>query len=184
MTHQGTKELASRRLILRRLSEKDAHMMFRNWAGDPQVTRYLSWTAHENLTQTQEVLRGWEQQYNDADFYHWGIVPDLLGEPIGTISVVKIREQSAELGYCIGSDWWHQGYTTEALRTVLAFLFEQVGFQSVTLRHAVQNGHSGDVAVKCGMKCIGTEQRTDPAGDGPVDLALYRMTAEEYRRAQ
>jgi len=40
MNHRGTQKLETERLILRRLTEADAEAMFRNWASDPEVTRY------------------------------------------------------------------------------------------------------------------------------------------------
>ena len=45
MKHYGTKRLETKRLILRRLAASDAEAMFRNWASDPEVTRFLSWPA-------------------------------------------------------------------------------------------------------------------------------------------
>ena len=43
MKHQGTKIIETERLILRRFTMDDAEMMFRNWASDPEVSKYLPW---------------------------------------------------------------------------------------------------------------------------------------------
>ena len=45
MEHIGTKRLETERLILRPFVTEDAAPMFRNWASDPKVTRYLTWSA-------------------------------------------------------------------------------------------------------------------------------------------
>ena len=42
MIHQGTKVLETERLLLRPFRAEDAEAMFRNWASDPEVTRYLT----------------------------------------------------------------------------------------------------------------------------------------------
>lgn len=42
MNHKGTVTLETERLILRRFTMDDAEAMFRNWASDPEVTKYLT----------------------------------------------------------------------------------------------------------------------------------------------
>ena len=68
-----------------------------------------------SLEQTAEILQQWEEDYSKNDYYQWAIELNDIEQPIGSISVVSLKEdiQSAELGYCIGKSWWHQGYTTE-----------------------------------------------------------------------
>lgn len=48
MKHLGTKTIETRRLVLRKFTLSDAEPMYRNWASDPEVTRYLLWPAHES----------------------------------------------------------------------------------------------------------------------------------------
>ena len=43
MNHLGTKKLETTRLILRPFVREDAAAMYRNWASDPEVTKFLSW---------------------------------------------------------------------------------------------------------------------------------------------
>ena len=45
--HIGTREIATERLTLRRFEIEDAENMFYNWANDTEVTKYLTWPAHE-----------------------------------------------------------------------------------------------------------------------------------------
>ena len=41
MRHAGTHDIETPRLLLRRLTPADAPAMYRNWANDPAVTRFL-----------------------------------------------------------------------------------------------------------------------------------------------
>ncbi|MDR1620562.1 MAG: GNAT family N-acetyltransferase [Clostridiales bacterium] len=52
-----------------------------------------------------------------------------INEPIGSIAVVHQQEDvgRVHIGYCIGRQWWRQGYTSEALRALVKFFFEEVG---------------------------------------------------------
>ena len=63
MNHCGTKKLETGRLILRRLMRTDADAMFRNWASDPEVTRFLTWPAHPNADVTKHVIGTWLPLY-------------------------------------------------------------------------------------------------------------------------
>ena len=49
MNHSGTIRLETKRLVLRPFVIEDAPAMYRNWANDPQVTRFLTWTPHANV---------------------------------------------------------------------------------------------------------------------------------------
>lgn len=49
MNHLGTKTLESDILLLRRFTIDDAGAMYENWAGDPEVTKYLTWPTHTSV---------------------------------------------------------------------------------------------------------------------------------------
>ena len=56
MNHCGTQYIETERLVLRRFSVSDAQVMFRNWASDPEVTRYLTWPVHDGAEVSKAVL--------------------------------------------------------------------------------------------------------------------------------
>ena len=134
MEHKGTVTLETKRLILRRFTVDDAKAMYRNWANDPVVTEYLTWQAHKTILATKAVLADWIHNYARPDFYQWAIVHRLVHEPIGTISVVRRRDDilSAELGWCLGRIWWGKGIMPEAGEAVMQFLFREVGMNRIT----------------------------------------------------
>ena len=37
------------RLLLRKPKKEDAEPMFKNWASDEEVTKYMTWISHENI---------------------------------------------------------------------------------------------------------------------------------------
>ncbi|MBQ7870604.1 MAG: GNAT family N-acetyltransferase [Oscillospiraceae bacterium] len=177
MQHLGTKSIETERLLLRPFIPEDARAMYDNWASDPAVTKYLTWPVHGSVEVTRAVLARWVADYDRPDFYQWAIVPKDLGAPIGSLSVVSCDEEveKAEVGYCIGSRWWHQGLTSEALGAVLDFLFDEVGLQRVEARHDPRNPHSGGVMRKCGMQYEGTRCRSDRNQQGLCDESWYAI---------
>ena len=93
MTHKGTQELRTKRLVLRRFREEDAQAMFDTWANDARVTKFLTWPTHDSIAVSSMVLEDWISQYQRSDYYQWMIVPKELGEPIGSISVVRLNDR-------------------------------------------------------------------------------------------
>ena len=184
LTHKGTQTIETPRLILRRAVREDAEAMFRNWASDPEVTKYLTWPTYEKVETAYQILDLWASEYEKPDYYQWMIVLKELGEPIGSISVVRQNErvEEAEIGYCIGSRWWHRGIMTEALTAVIEYLFTEVGMNRVAARHDPNNPHSGGVMRKCGMKYEGTHRACDRNNQGICDAAQYAILRSEWKR--
>ena len=182
MNHIGTKRLESDRLILRPFIPEDEAPMFRNWASDPLVTRYLTWPAHSNPSITRRVISNWIESYRKPSYYQWAIELRSLGEPIGSISGVKIDEKTGtvEIGYCIGRPWWGQGLVAEAVRALMAFFFEQVGVRRVIACHHPDNPNSGRVMQKCGMTYDGVWSKEGAS----IELKWYSLSKEEYENQQ
>lgn len=184
LTHKGTQTIETTRLILRRAIQEDAEPMFRNWASDPEVTKYLTWPTYEEVETAYQILDLWASEYEKPNYYQWMIVLKELGEPIGSISVVRQndRVEEAEIGYCIGSQWWHKGIMTEALTVVIEYLFTEVGMNRIAARHDPNNPHSGGVMRKCGMKYEGTNRACDRNNQGICDAAQYSILRGEWQK--
>ncbi len=187
MNHQGTVRLESDRLILRRFTMKDAPSMFANWAQDPEVTRFLMWAPHPDVDETRRVLADWCNRYAlYPDYYVWAIESKALGVPIGCISVNHVDEKTGcmTIGYCLGRKWWHQGIMTEAFRTVIRFLFEEVGAERIEARHDPENPHSGGVMQKSGLQYEGRLRRAMYSNRGITDACIYAILRSEYEEGQ
>ena len=53
MKNLGTVTLETERLILRKTRQNDAEQMFRNWANDERVTKYMTWSPYESVEQLE-----------------------------------------------------------------------------------------------------------------------------------
>lgn len=184
MRHKGTVTIETARLILRRIAMEDVQDAFENWMGDERVTEFLRWPTHKSARVSERIVKEWIAGYEKADFYQWVIVPKEMGKPIGTISVVAMDEQTEKvhIGYCIGSKWWHQGYTSEALAAIIPFFFEEVGVNRIETQHDPNNPNSGRVMKKCGLIYEGTLRKADWSNKGIVDACMYGLLAEDYFR--
>ncbi len=174
MKHLGTQMLATKRLTLRRFTTEDAEDMFYNWSGDPEVTKYLTWEPQKSVDTTAAFLKKWEDEYENDDIYRWAIELNDTEHAIGAIEAKHFDDDtmSAEIDFRIGRQFWHRGYTSEALEEILRFLIDDVGVRRVWAKYDVQNTNAGKVMEKCGMLREGILKGAGKNNTGIVDLGI------------
>ncbi|MGL5020774.1 MAG: GNAT family N-acetyltransferase [Mycoplasmatales bacterium] len=182
MIHIGTKEIETDRLILRKFIKSDIKFAFKNWCSDDKVTKHLSWPTHSDISVTESVFNDWIKSYEKDDFYLWAIVLKETNEPIGSITLVDIneKENSAEIGYCIGFNWWNKGIVSEAFSSIIPFLFEEIKLNKIDARHDPENHNSGKVMIKCGLKFEKTLKQNSNNNQGLVDDHCYGLLSDDY----
>lgn len=182
MKNCGTQRIETDRLILRRYKIEDADAMYKNWASDSEVTKFLTWQPHSSVDVSRSIIEDWLKEYSDEKYYQWAIVlKDNGNEPIGGISVVHMNEDISmvHIGYCLGRAWWRRGIMSEALKAVMDFMFDTVEVNRVEARHDPRNPNSGKVMQKCGMKYEGTLRSADRNNQGICDACYYALLRSE-----
>ncbi len=183
LNHIGTQNIETDRLLLRKFEITDAPKMFNNLAKNPDNVKYLSWQAHKNIDETYKVLNKWLEEYKNQNYYRWCIALKNTNEAIGSIDVIEIIEirSTCEIGYVVSKKFWNNGIMTEALGAVIKFLFTNVNFNRIQLRHATENPASGKVMLKCGLKFEGILRQYGFKNNGErCDSAIYSILREEF----
>ncbi|MEG2740330.1 GNAT family N-acetyltransferase [Clostridium sp.] len=183
MNHKGTNIIETENLILRKFELADSEAMYRNWASDPEVTKFLSWKPIDSVYVSESVIKGWIDEYENEKFYQWAIVlKSNRDEPIGCISIVRQDEEigMVQVGYCIGRKWWNKGITSEALNALIKYFINEVKANRIEARHDPLNASSGKVMIKCKMKYEGTMRKADKNNQGICDYSMYAILAEDY----
>ena len=182
MNKIGTQALETERLLLRRFTPEDAPAMYENWCKDPLVSKYLRFTAYQSVDDAVQTLSQWVPQYEkDPMFLHWCIaLKD--GTAIGSLGLMDAAEndQSAEIGYCIGREWWGAGYVTEALKAVFQYAFEKVELNRLEACHSINNQASGRVMQKAGMTLYGHPRQKYICILGPQDCDAYEILRSDW----
>lgn len=185
MKHLGTVILETDRLRLRPITLEDVPMVFDNWVQDPEVARYVTWEVHRSQEVTEGYIGSLVAAYaSQESSYDWGIEVKETGELIGSLSFVGVsdRDQVAELGYCLGRNWWGQGYMTEAVAEILRFAFEEVGFNRVQAVFDQRNPASGRVMEKVGMIYEGTMREVRKVKGEFVTIKLYAILKSDWEK--
>ena len=168
--------IETERLLLRKIKETDAEPMFRNWASDPEVTKYLTWPRHENIEVTRQVINYWLNEEKDSKTIRFIITLKDSDEPIGSIDVVRYIDDSPEIGYCLSRKYWNKGLMTEACKAFSKYLFDK-GFKKVLIKAVVENIGSNRVIEKCGFKFTHQEHLEHQSSfkPNPVTLNCYEL---------
>lgn len=182
LTHKGTRIIKTKRLTLRPFTVEDAPQMYEGWAKDERVTRYMTWDPHKSVQETRRMLESWCEAYENECSYNWAI--EYEGRLVGNICVARLslRDERADLGYCLSYDCWNLGIMSEAAYCVIDFLFRQVGINRITVSHAAENPASGKVAIKCGLKYEATRKEFFKLREGVfLDVIDYYILRSEWK---
>jgi [ribosomal protein S5]-alanine N-acetyltransferase len=151
--------IETERLLLRKPVHGDAEAIFHRYAGDPEVTRYLSWPTHRCVADTEQFLI-----WSDEDWARWPASSYLIfdrEDPARLLGGTGISFQSPALavtGYVFARDAWAQGYATEALEAMVK-LARRTGVRRLVAVCHPQHRPSAHVLEKCGF--LLDEERRD-----------------------
>lgn len=186
LRHTGTKPLTTARLTLRKATLADAEAIHTSLATDPAVVDGVGWDGSPTPASTRANIAALVAAYAcvDSPRYHWLIEETATGSLVGMIFVddYKDARRVAEVDYCVSAAHRGKGYAPEALRAVIRFLFDVVGFHRVEAVYNMDNVASGRVLAKVGMRFEGVMRgRAMRIGaDGfPEDLNLCAIVATD-----
>jgi RimJ/RimL family protein N-acetyltransferase len=108
---------------------------------------------------------------------HLAMVSRETGRLVGSIGIFHLDWEvlSGEIGYGVRSDQRSNGYATEALAGVSAWVLREGGLQRAWLTANTDNVASVRVAEKAGFYREGTLRRAGIEDDGLHDQALFSL---------
>lgn len=182
-TFAAPPSLTTERLTLCRITEEFAADMY-EYSGDPDVTKYLTWSPHSGQKETERYIRILQKKYADGSFNDWGLVLKDSGKFIGTCGYTSFNyeENTAEVGYVLAKPYWGQALAPEAVKAVMRFGFEQFGLDGYTAKYMEGNDASGRVMQKCGMSLEGVYRHSMYIKGEFKNIVVYRVTREDFYR--
>lgn len=171
--------------MLRQPKGQDLNDFF-EYSKNPRVGPSAGWKPHSDIKESLDILTDFIRQGNV-----WAIVDKLTGKMIGTIGLIKDEKRAGNptvkmLGYALNEHYWGQGIMTEAARAVIAYGFEEMSLDMISIYHYTFNKRSKSVIAKCGFKYEGVLRKSAPSFDGReiFDEACYSLTKTEFEDAQ
>lgn len=182
MKHIGTKTICTERLVLRRFSLDDIDLLYKNWANDPDVVKFMRMSPHKNIEDTKTFVESILNKYDKLDTYRWIIVIKKINEPIGFIGLTTLSEydKTGDFGYSIGKPFWNNGYATEALTAVLHYGLMESDFNRIEAYHSINNIASGKVMKKAGMTYEGRARQKYRSNIGFEDCDMYSIIKGDF----
>jgi ribosomal-protein-alanine N-acetyltransferase len=146
------------RLLVRRSRLEDAEPILANYAADPQVTRFLTWTSQPTLESVTQYVRTCISDWEADITYRYEIC--LLGtdNPIGGL---RLRPEKTRVlfSYVMARPLWGRGLCSEALRFGIDWALAQPEFFRAYAYCDVENIGSVRVMEKAGMAKEGVLRR-------------------------
>ncbi|HEY2931314.1 MAG TPA: GNAT family N-acetyltransferase [Acidobacteriota bacterium] len=148
----------SERLILRLPRRRDAEAIFRTYAKDPRVTRYLTWKPHSDISETREYLERCLSGWRNGPSFTWTITHRRRYQLMGMFEI-RIGSHDVSFGYVLARRYWNQGYMTELVETISSWALAQPEIYRVCAYCDTQNEASWRVLEKAGLQREGVLRR-------------------------
>ncbi len=168
------------RLSLWALERYDIISVYK-WVNDPEIAKSaVNWYFPLGL----EDVENWYSTISTNPTIKVFSVRLNTGELIGMIELTNIdfKNRKADVGIILGEkDYWSKGYGEEALRLLVRFAFEELGFKRLSLTVLEGNERARNLFSKLGFKEEG-KLRAAYFSEGRFhDMIVMGLLSDEWK---
>jgi RimJ/RimL family protein N-acetyltransferase len=146
------------RLFAKPAGVADAQVVFDDYASDPVVARYMTWTPHRSIDDTIAFLGRCERVWAEGSAFPWSLWRKQDGAFVGLIEI-RVHTGAVDLGYALAQRWWRQGLMSEAVTSVVQWALAQPTIFRVWATCDVENVASARLLERVGMEREGVLRR-------------------------
>lgn len=170
------------RVRLRWLTADDVDGLFAIFS-DEQMMRYWSSTAMKSRAEAEDLLARIHRQFVDKSGFQWGVERKQDGALLGTCTLFSIHHMNmrAELGYCLHSAHWGQGYMREALVALIDHAFQVLKLRRLEADVDPDNANSLRILDRMGFRREGLLRERWNVGGAIQDSVFLGLLAREWR---
>lgn len=180
-------DITTDRLHIRDLIKDDAEAMHQ-LRTDPRVYHFNHFGPETPQETYQWVVE--TMAYNrrpDRNSHNCAIVLAATGQVIGWIGFGTSERERAPIGevgfgYALMPEFWNQGFTTEALRATLDFIFSATAAESAADHCNIGNIASARVMQKAGMRFVERFLNPGETLQEKAESYLYRMSRADWEK--
>lgn len=177
--------LESANLVLKKIEDvhlQDVYAIYNN----DKVFEYCGIIPKHNMKTVSKMIQHFERDYNKQSRIKWGIFRKNESDTlVGIIEAMDFNRKvnMVTIGYFLAEVHWGKGIASEAVHTIVKFLFEDVHINRIQAEVMPANDFSKKVLLKNGFIKEGLlRQATLWSGKGIVDLEIYSILQEDYKR--
>ncbi|MFN6465876.1 MAG: GNAT family N-acetyltransferase [Nostoc sp. DedVER02] len=175
--------LETRRLLIRDFVESDWEAVLA-YQSDPLYLRYNNWTyrTENDVCEFVQMFID-EQKEQPRTKFQLAIVLKEENRLIGNcgIRVNDPEMREANIGYELNTQYWRQGYATEAAQAILKFGFEELRMHRIWSWCVADNLASVKVLEKIGMRREGHLLEKELIKDRWHDNFIYAILEREWK---
>lgn len=171
-------------LFLRHLTGGDAPIIYSVVDADREYLReWLPWVnGAENVSETFQFIAQAAEQRREGKALIYGMWVELEFAGIVGLHDMDAANGTAQIGYWLRRSAQGKGWMTLACVALLGLGFEILGLERVEIRCATGNRRSSAIPNRLGFTHEGVLRHAQRLNGVPVDLEVYGLLAEEYRR--
>lgn len=163
------------RLYLRQFVPGDAMFLFA-LNSSPEVIRYTGDATFTDMSAAKNFVRDYDH-YDQHGYGRWAVILKGENKFIGFCGLrLDDKTGDVDLGFRFFSDYWSQGFATEAGNAVLDLGFEKFGLEKIIGRCLRENLPSISVLQKLGMEFCEVREESE------LLWLIYSLDREDWRR--
>jgi ribosomal-protein-alanine N-acetyltransferase len=175
-------QIRTSRLLLRKLSLKDANDMF-EFTSNPDVTTHLHWNAHTDIKQDEDFIQNiMDKIYKTTSEFTYGIELIEINKLIGVVKLcnVCLNNKRGEFTSILNPVYQGAGYMAEAWQGLLKFCFENIELNRIQSYVTEDNIASQKKDIRAGMTYEGRLKQYWIMKGVVKDALVYGITREMY----
>lgn len=119
-----------------------------------EVTRYYGTERFTSTEEARKLIEVFQKNFYEKRAMRWGIVLKENKKFIGTLGLngLQLKNKKAEIGYEIHPSFWRKGYTSEAIKEVLRYSYQELKLNRIGAVVYLENEASSNLLQKLGFK--------------------------------
>lgn len=145
--------LETERLDLVEITEEHKQSYFDIMSRD-DVTIYYGMESLNSIDEASKIIESFGKGFHSKRSIRWGMILKETGEFIGSVGLnnLNIVSKKAEVGYELHPSYWGKGLTTEAVKAVLQYSFDELDLYRMGAVTYPQNTASTNLLEKIGFQ--------------------------------
>ncbi|GEN88107.1 GNAT family protein [Oceanobacillus sojae] len=175
--------METERLRLIEINQEHKQKIFEIFSKE-EVTRYYGIEPFQKIEQAEKMIDSFQKHIQENRAVRWGIVPKDTEELAGTIGLnnLQIWNKRAEIGFDMHPDFWRMGYTSEAVKKILEYSFQQLNLKRVGAITYPENKASNQLLDKLGFQKEGLLRSYINLPEYSQDTCIYSFLKEEWEQ--